>query len=150
MLVLLINQKSYFGQFEGVELNGGVGAVHDLLVVLVVGPAGLAWFFLVDGGEEIALPLILLVVLLPLEQFPLDLDHLPLQEIDELGMLGVLLLLLGVERPLLGLLRGLLQLLQLPLLLGEDVVVVLVLELELVELLDAVLDHRLLLPDPLL
>lgn len=98
-----------------------------------------------DGGQEVVFTLIFLVVLLSLLQLALDLDHFLLQELDELGVLGVLLLFLRVEGALLGLLCRHLQLLQLPLLLREDVVVVLVLELELVELLDAVLDDRLLL-----
>lgn len=148
-----INQKSYFGQFEACKLNGGVRAVHGLVVskVLIVDSRGLSSsFFLVDGGQEDALPLIFLVVLLPLEQLSLDLDHLFLQELNELAMLRILLLLLRVERPLLLLISCHLQLLQFPLLLREDMVIILILKLELIELLNTMLDDRLLFLDPLI
>lgn len=64
-----------------------------------------------DSRQEDALPLVFLVVLLPLEQFSLDLDHLLLQEINELAMLRILLLFLRVERSLLLLICCHLQLL---------------------------------------
>jgi hypothetical protein len=99
--LISIDQKlSDLGEFQSSKLHRGEGTVHYPLISII----GLFLriysrinaLLIVDIGQELALPLILLIVLLPLDKFSLYFDHFLLQELDKLCMLRILLFFLWI------------------------------------------------------